>query len=70
METQIIENNRVDQFLDRTGLNWKVRTEETPHMTSHQLYDEVGLIQSKISKISKLILEIKLHETIQSCLQR
>ena len=51
METQIIENNRVDQFLDRTGLNWKVRTEGLQTSSGIIIPDKIGIVREDDSTI-------------------
>jgi len=51
MENQIVENNRVDQFLDRTGLNWKVRTEGLQTSSGIIIPDKIGIVREDDSTI-------------------
>lgn len=45
METQIVENNRVSQFLDRTDLNWKVRSELLQTSSGIIIPDKIGIVR-------------------------
>ncbi len=51
MENQIVENNRVDQFLDRTGLNWRVRTEGLQTSSGIIIPDKIGIVREDDSTI-------------------
>lgn len=42
---EIIENNRVNQFLDRTELNWKVRTEGLQTSSGIIIPDKIGIVR-------------------------
>lgn len=42
---EIIENNRVSQFLDRTELNWKVRTEGLQTYSGIIIPDKIGIVR-------------------------
>lgn len=48
---EIIENNRVGQFLDRTGLNWKVRTEGLQTSSGIIIPDKIGIVREDDSTI-------------------
>jgi phage/plasmid-like protein (TIGR03299 family) len=48
---EIVENNRVNQFLDRTGLNWKVRTEGLQTSSGIIIPDKVGIVREDDSTI-------------------
>jgi hypothetical protein len=45
MESQIVENNRLNQFLDRTDLNWKVRTEGLQTSSGIIIPDKIGIVR-------------------------
>ena len=42
---EIVENNRVNQFLDRTELNWKVRTEGLQTSSGIIIPDKIGIVR-------------------------
>ena len=48
---EIVENNRVSQFLDRTGLNWKVRTEGLQTSSGIIIPDKIGIVREDDSTI-------------------
>lgn len=48
---EIVENNRVNQFLDRTGLNWKVRTEGLQTSSGIIIPDKIGIVREDDSTI-------------------
>jgi hypothetical protein len=48
---EIVENNRVSQFLDRTNLNWKVRTEGLQTSSGIIIPDKVGIVREDDSTI-------------------
>ena len=48
---EIVENNRVSQFLDRTGLNWKVRTEGIQTSSGIIIPDKIGIVREDDSTI-------------------
>ena len=48
---EIVENNRVNQFLDKTGLNWKVRTEGLQTSSGIIIPDKVGIVREDDSTI-------------------
>ena len=48
---EIVENNRVSQFLDRTGLNWKVRTEGLQTSSGIIIHDKIGIVREDDSTI-------------------
>lgn len=48
---EIVENNRVSQFLDRTGLNWKVRTEGLQTSSGIIIPDKIGIVREDDSSI-------------------
>jgi len=48
---EIVENNRVNQFLDRTGLNWRVRTEGLQTSSGIIIPDKIGIVREDDSTI-------------------
>ena len=48
---EIVENNRVNGFLDRTGLNWSVRTELLQTSSGIIIPDKIGIVREDDSTI-------------------